>query len=66
MKRLIKDMLAQLDYMLYRSDLKKCSIKVHSVEETIDELIRTEKSMIRFGDGEITMIRGRSLKLQKV
>ena len=66
MKRLIKDMLAQLDYMLYRSDLKKCSIKVHSVEETIDELIRTEKSMIRFGDGEITMIRGRSLKLQQM
>ena len=66
MRRLIKDILAQIDYLLYRTGLKRCHIKVHSVEETIDELIHTNKSMIRFGDGEITMIRGRSLKLQQV
>lgn len=66
MKRLIKDILAQIDYLLYRTGLKKCHIKVNSVEETIDELICTNKSMIRFGDGEVTMIRGRSLKLQQV
>ncbi|MCM1153932.1 MAG: GT-D fold domain-containing glycosyltransferase [Roseburia sp.] len=66
MKRLIKDILAQIDYLLYRAGIKKCSLKVHSVEETIEELICTDKSMIRFGDGEITMIRGRSLKLQQV
>lgn len=64
-KRWIKDILALIDYGLYRVGIKKCSIKVHSVEETIDELIHTDKSMVRFGDGEITMIRGRSLKLQK-
>lgn len=66
MKRLIKDILAQIDYLFYRTGLKKCHIKVNSVEETIDELIHTNKSMIRFGDGEVTMIRGRSLKLQQV
>ena len=66
MKRAIKGILAQIDYLLYRAGLKKCPIKVHSVEETIDELVRTNKSMIRFGDGEVTMIRGRSLKLQQV
>lgn len=66
MKRLIKDILAQIDYTLYRIGLKKCNIKVHTVDETIDELIRTNKSMVRFGDGEFTMIRGRSLKLQEV
>lgn len=66
MKRLIKDIFAQIDYLIYRTGLKKCHIKVHSVEETIAELIHTNKSMIRFGDGEITMIRGRSLKLQQV
>ena len=65
-KRWMKDIFALIDYMLYRAGIKKCSIKVYSIEETIEELIHTDKSMVRFGDGEITMIRGRSLKLQKV
>lgn len=66
MKRLVKDILAQTDYLLYQYGIKKCCIKVYTIEETIEELIHTEKSMVRFGDGEITMIRGRSLKLQQV
>lgn len=66
MKRFVKDILAQADYALYRAGVRKCPVKVHTVEETIDELIHTDKSMIRFGDGEITMIRGRSLVLQQV
>lgn len=65
-KRLVKDILALIDYGLYRVGIKKCGIRVHSVEETIEELIHTDNSMVRFGDGEITMIRGRSLKLQQV
>ena len=65
-KRFVKDILALIDYGLYRVGIKKCGIRVHSVEETIEELIHTDKSMVRFGDGEITMIRGRSLKLQQV
>lgn len=66
LSRWIKDIFALIDYVLYRAGIKKCSIKVYSVEETIEELIHADKSMVRFGDGEITMIRGRSLKLQKV
>ncbi len=66
MKRLIKDICAQMNYMLYHLGLVKCSIRVHTVDETIEELIHTDKSMVRFGDGEVTMIRGRSLKLQQV
>lgn len=66
MKRFIKDRLAWVDYCLYRAGIKKCNIEVYSVDETIEELIHTNKSMVRFGDGEITMIRGRSLKLQQV
>jgi glycosyltransferase family protein len=66
LKQLIKLILAQVDYMLYRSGIKKCAINVCTIEETIDELLNTEKSMIRFGDGEITMMRGRNLKLQEV
>ncbi len=65
-KRFVKDILAAIDYSLYRSGFKKCPIKVHTIDETIEELIHGNKSMIRFGDGEITMIRGRSLKLQQV
>lgn len=65
-KRYIKDVLALIDYSLYRAGIKKCGIKVYSIEETVEELIHTNKSMVRFGDGEITMIRGRSLKLQRV
>lgn len=65
-KRFVKDIIAQIDYSFYRAGLKKCPIKVHTVEETIEELVRTDKSMIRFGDGEITMIRGRNLVLQQV
>lgn len=66
MKRLIKDILAQIDYLLYRTGVKKCSIKVQTIDVTIDELVRTNKSLVRFGDGEITMIRGRSLAFQEV
>ena len=66
MKQLIKDVLAQTDYMLYMKKIKKSKIQVHTVGETIQELICTEKSMVRFGDGEITVIAGKNLKLQKV
>ena len=64
-KRFVKDILAQLDYSLYRAGIRSCPVKVHTIEETIEELIHTDKSMVRFGDGEITMIRGRSLSFQQ-
>lgn len=64
-KRFIKDILAQIDYSLYRAGIKKCPLKVYTIGETIEELIHTDKSLVRFGDGEITMIRGRSLSFQQ-
>lgn len=66
LKKFVKDVLAFIDYTLYRTGIKTCRIQVYSVDETIDELLHTNKSMIRFGDGEVTVIRGRSLKLQQV
>lgn len=66
MKRFVKDILAQIDYSLYRTGIKKCPVKVYTIGETIEELLHTDKSMVRFGDGEITMIRGRSLSFQQV
>lgn len=65
MEKLIKKIFEELDYLLYKYGIKKNHIRIHSVDETIDELLTTNKSMVRFGDGEIALIRGHSLKLQK-
>lgn len=65
MKRKIKDILAAVVYFLYERGVLQNRIQVHTVDETIDELLHTEKSMVRFGDGEIVMIGGGSLMLQK-
>lgn len=65
MRRKIKDILAAAVYFLYEKGVLRSRIKVHSIDETIDELLHTEKSMVRFGDGEIVMIKGVDLMLQK-
>lgn len=65
MKRKIKDILAAIVYFLYEKGILHNSIKVHSIDETIDELLQTDKSLVRFGDGEIVMIKGGDLMLQK-
>lgn len=65
MKRKIKDILAGIVYFLYEKGILRNRIQVHTIDETIDELLSTEKSMVRFGDGEIVMIGGGDLMLQK-
>lgn len=65
MKRKIKDILAAIVYFLYEKDILHNRIRVHTIDETIDELLYTGKSMVRFGDGEIVMIKGVDLMLQK-
>lgn len=65
MKRKIKDILAALAYWWYVRVLREETVKVHTIDETLDELIHTDKSLVRFGDGEIIMIQGKNLKLQK-
>ena len=65
MKRKIKDILAAVVYFLYEKGILHNRIQVHTIDETIDELLNTEKSMVRFGDGEIVMIKGIDLMLQK-
>ena len=65
MKQKIKDCLAAIVYFLYEKGILHNRIRVHTIDETIDELLDTEKSMVRFGDGEIVMIRGIDLMLQK-
>lgn len=65
MKRKVKEILAAIVYFLYEKNILHNKIRVHSIDETIDELLSTEKSMVRFGDGEIVMIKGVDLMLQK-
>lgn len=65
MKNLIKDTLAAAVYFLYEKRILKTTVRVMSIDETLDELLRTDKSMVRFGDGEIVMIKGGDLVLQK-
>ena len=65
MKNKIKNILASFVYFLYEKGILHNNIRVHTIDETIDELLRTEKSMVRFGDGEIVMIKGVDLMLQK-
>lgn len=65
MRQKIKDGLAAISYFLYEKGILPNRIKVQSIDGTIDELLRTQKSMVRFGDGEIVMIKGGDLMLQK-
>lgn len=65
MKQKIKEMLAAIVYFFYEKGILHNSIQVYSIDETLDELLRTNKSMVRFGDGEIMMIKGKDLKLQQ-
>lgn len=65
MKRRVKDILAAIVYFLYEKGILHSGIQVHSIDETIDELLHTDKSMVRFGDGEIVMIKGVDLMLQQ-
>ena len=64
MKEKCKTLLASLVYAFYEKKLLPCEIHVMSIDETLDELLCTQKSLVRFGDGEIIMIRGKSLYFQ--
>lgn len=64
-KKKIKDALAAVVYFLYEKGILHNRIEVCNIDQTIDELLCTEKSMVRFGDGEIVMIKGGDLMLQK-
>ena len=40
-------------------------ITVMSIDETLDELLATDKSLVRFGDGEFSLINGNSIAYQE-
>lgn len=65
MKKRIKQVLTTIIYGLYHCGLLKNTIHVHTVDETLDELITSNKSLVRFGDGEILLASGKGITLQQ-
>lgn len=63
-KKPIKKWLAHIVYEMHHRHLLPNKIKVLSVEETLEVLLHTNKSMVRFGDGELVMISGRNIIFQ--
>lgn len=51
-------------YFLHRTGMIRNPLHVKSIDETIDKLINTNKSLVRFGDAEIRMIEGNTTKFQ--
>lgn len=64
MKEKIKSILADIVYWLYEKKILKNHIHVMSIDETVDELLTSEKSIVRFGDSDIVMMCGRETIVQ--
>ena len=65
MKSKIKQILSNIVYWLYETNILKNEIKVQNMEDTIEELLNTNKSLVRFGDGEIVVLKGKNIVFQQ-
>ena len=67
MKEILKKSVIEASYLFHRfiDFLFGPTVKVMSVDETIAELQNTGKSLVRFGDGELLIIRGKNIHFQK-
>ena len=63
-KKPVKKWLARFVYEMHRHNLLPNRLKVLSVDETLDVLLNTNKSMVRFGDSDLVMISGRNTIFQ--
>ena len=57
--------LAHIAYIYYSFKVKNKNIKVYDIDKTLDDIIKNKASLIRYGDGEMDLINGKSLKFQK-
>ena len=62
----VKELWISIRYFIYQKFVFRDMVKVRSIDETIDALVGTENSIIRFGDGEISLIAGRAGAVQRV
>lgn len=65
MKDMIKSCLARGCFWTYQKGIRKNFIQVKKREETLETLLASKNSLVRFGDGEIRLIAGESLSFQK-
>ena len=67
-KENIKKICIQIGYRGYciKRNIIGPTVNVMSVDDTITELLQTDKSLVRFGDGEFLMIRGGNVHFQNV
>lgn len=59
-----KSHLAKMIYNMYQRGILRNPLSVADLDKTIEELLNSEKSFVRFGDGEIRLIEGDKLPLQ--
>lgn len=59
-----KSNFAKMIYKLYQRDILRNHLSVADLDTTIEELLDSNKSFVRFGDGEIRLIEGDKLPLQ--
>ena len=65
-KDFVKKICVDLSFGLYQRGILKMShpIDVMSIEDTIAELANSDKSLVRFGDGELVMMKGKGIHFQ--
>lgn len=63
-KQMLKNSLSGAVYQMYRRGILKNPLQVADLDKTIEELLESEKSFVRFGDGEIRLIEGDKIPLQ--
>lgn len=64
LKEIVKYSVFQMNYLLYQYKILKNKILVKTIDQTIDELIHSNKSLVRFGDAEICIIEGNKTEFQ--
>lgn len=62
-KEIVKSVVSFCQYFI-RSYISQETIKVQNIDLTIEVLMNSDKSLIRYGDGEIALIRGFDLRFQ--
>lgn len=65
MKEKLKRLLFHIVYRMYQKNILHNKMHVLSIDETVEVLVHSDKSLVRFGDGEISMIEGVFVDHQK-
>lgn len=65
MKEQIKRFLSSAVFKLHEKRILKGNLCVRTIPETVEQLVDSQCSLVRFGDGEIKLISGKEIPFQK-